>query len=105
MSNILGRHLPFISLIQIFSTGVHWAHWIVAVMPKVRLMVIMTNHTKTLVQPWVIRSNVMAKDVLLQQAARMLAKPAALETSSNDANSSLLIWSLCFPNPMLTDTD
>jgi len=97
-------HVPSTS-IHIFSMGEHCAHWTVAVMARDRLTVMMTNQTKTLVQPWVMRSNVMANDVLLQHAARMVAKPAALEMRSKRENDASSMSALCFPNPMLTQRD
>lgn len=49
----------------------------VALAPKTRLTETMMNHRNTLGRRVVtIRSRVMAKDILLQQAARMEKKPA-----------------------------
>ncbi len=77
----------------------------VAAAPSTRLTVMMMNQMKRLTQPSEMRSSVMAKDVLLHTAARMDAKPAALEYSSSLWKSSGLMSALCLPNPSRTQTD
>lgn len=51
-----------------------------ALRPRNRLTVMITNHTRRRVQPWVKRSSRMAKEVLLQAAAMMEQTPVTLAT-------------------------
>ena len=87
---------------QFFSTGLHWIQGINAEPPKAMCTEIMMNQSKVRVFLSLIRSIVMAKDVLLYIAAKMENAPATMPIRPMLGRDPGLIARKCFPKPRLT---
>jgi hypothetical protein len=73
------QQVPSISEYQSFATGQQRVHMMAAETPSTMLTERMMNQMNHLTHPFEMRSRVMPNDVLLQAAARMVAKPAEYE--------------------------
>jgi hypothetical protein len=101
----LGQHVPSSLGCQVFSIGVHWPHVIAMATPNDTFTVIMMNQISHLTHPDDIRKTVIAKEVLLQQAARIEKEPAKLVIRRYSLRS---LWLNCDngrPKPRFIDTE
>lgn len=97
MTTCVGQHVPGISPFQFFSTGVHLTHSNMALAPMMTVNDMMMNQIAHLIQPVDMRRTVMAKEVLLQRAARMEKVPATLETKTSRGKTLVSISHMCLP--------
>ena len=87
---------------HISSNGQHCTQCSVPLAQSVMVTDAMMNHRSHHIAPLVIRSSVMAKEILLKSAARMEQKPAQFEDRRIGSNFSPGMVQACLPNPRLT---
>lgn len=92
-----GQHVPGRKGFHDFCTGEHLIHIKSAVRPMAMFMDTRINQTNAFVQPFVMRSSVMEKLVLLQMAAMMEKVPATLVMGTSVVKFSMGKSQMCLP--------